>query len=118
MATNKPQQQTPQQGQQPPPVAESEFHSELSRLRELAGISEDASCGATGAGAIAMAPSSMGKVKRRQPVDEVQAKEYTPGPQKTVVGDTKPNQASGELSATLAANGKKTASRINNGFKR
>lgn len=91
---------------------------ELSRLRQLAGIAEDASCGASGAGSIAVAPTSMGKVKRRQPVEEVQAKEYKPTVAKTVVGDTKPNQASGELSSTLAANGKKTASRINNGFKK
>jgi len=110
-ATVQPNQQVSQQvGQQ---MAE-----ELSRLRQLAGIAEDASCGASGAGGIATAPMPMGKVKRRQPVEEVQAKEYTPTVAKTVVGDTKPSQASGELSSTLAANGKKTASRINNGFKK
>lgn len=94
--------------------------TELKRMVELAGISENCSAGATGAGAIAIAPASMGKVKRRQETDEAAPpKEYTPKePAKTIVGDTKPHQASGELSANLAARGKKTASRINNGFKR
>ena len=93
---------------------------DLARMRYLAGIKEDASCGATGAGSIAIAPAAMGKVKKRQSVEESPpAKEYTPKrPAETIVGDTKPNQASGELSANLAARGKKTASRINNGFKK
>lgn len=92
---------------------------ELARMRKLAGIKENASCGATGAGSIAIAPAAMGKINRRQPTDEKLKKEYTPKESaKTIVGDTKPNQASGELSATLAANGKKTASRRNNGLKR
>lgn len=104
----------PNQAQQP----NQQMSEELKRMRQLAGIAEDASCGASGAGGIAVAPMPMGKVKRRQAVDEVQAKEYTPTVAKTVAGDTKPFQASGELSATLAANGKKTASRTNNGIKR
>ena len=91
---------------------------ELARMKQLAGIVEDGSCGGTSAGAIAVAPMAMGSVKRRQPTDEKLKKEYTPDVAKTVVGDTKPNQASGELSSSLAANGKKTASRSNNGFKR
>lgn len=92
---------------------------ELQRLRKLAGISENCSAGATGAGAIAIAPAPMGKVKRRQETSEQAPVEYTPKEApKTIVGDTKPNQASGKLSADLAARGKKTASRINNGRKR
>ena len=80
---------------------------------------EDCSGGATGAGAVAIAPTSMGRVKRRQETTESPKKEYTPkAAAKTIVGDTKPSQASGELSATLAANGRKTASRTNNGFKK
>lgn len=93
--------------------------ADLQRLQELAGISENCSGGATGAGAIAIAPASMGKIKRREPTEETLKKEYVPKEAaKTIVGDTKPNQASGQLSATLAANGSKTASRINNGRKR
>lgn len=92
---------------------------DLARMRKLAGIKENASCGATGAGSIAVAPAAMGKVNKRQPTDEQLKKEYTPKEAaKTIVGDTKPGQASGELSATLAANGRKTASRNNNGFKK
>jgi len=111
----QPGQQTVQPGQQPT----AEDISDLARLRELAGIKEDCSGGATGAGAIAVAPVAIGKVKRRQPTEEQIKKEYTPKEAaKTIVGDTKPNQASGELSANLAVRGKKTASRTNNGFKR
>jgi hypothetical protein len=88
------------------------------RLRELAGIKEDASCGATGAGAVAVAPAAMGKVKRRG-VEEAPKKEYTrTAPPKTIVGDTKPFQASGELSATNAARGIPTATRKRNGLKK
>jgi hypothetical protein len=97
------------------PVAEDE---ELNRMKKLAGIKENASCGATAAGSIASAPTSTGSVKRRQPTYE-QPKEYTPKEApKTIVGDTKPGQASGELSSNLAVRGKKTASRTNNGFKK
>lgn len=112
-------QQNPQQPQQQATQQQIKVAEELARMKELAGIAENCSGGATGAGAIAIAPASMGKVKRRQPTEEEVKKEYTPKhAAKTIVGDTKPNQASGELSATLAANGKKTASRRNNGFKR
>ena len=97
----------------------AEDASQLSRLRELAGIREDASCGATGAGAIAVAPAAMGKLKRRQPTEEQLKQEYTQTePAKTIIGDTKPAQATGALSANLAASGKKSAGRTNNGFKR
>lgn len=93
--------------------------NDLQRLKELAGIAENCSAGATGAGAVAIAPVPMGRMKKREPTEETLKKEYTPREAaKTVIGDTKPNQASGELSATLAANGRKTASRINNGIKR
>lgn len=102
-------------GQMPQLTAEEK---DLSRMKHLAGIVEDGSCGGTGAGAIAIAPTSMGTIKRRQPTNE-QPKEYTPKEApKTIVGDTKPAQASGELSANLAARGKKAAGRTNNGFKR
>jgi hypothetical protein len=98
---------------------QQQMAEDLKRIKHLAGIKEDASCGATGAGAIAIAPAAMGKVKKRQAVEEAPPKEYTPKrPAETIAGDTKPGQASGELSANLAVRGKKTASRINNGFKR
>lgn len=91
----------------------------LQRLRELAGIAENCSAGASGAGAIAIAPTGLGKMQKRQQTDERLKKEYVRDePARSIVGDTKPSQASGELSATLAANGKKTASRINNGQRR
>lgn len=94
-------------------------NNDLQRLKELAGISENCSGGATGAGAIAIAPAPMGRIKKREQTEETLNKEYTPREAaKTIIGDTKPNQASGQLSATLAANGSKTAKRINNGMKR
>ncbi len=90
--------------------------TDLQRLQELAGIKED---GGTSAGSVAVFPAPLGRLKKRESTEEALKKEYTPRePAKTIVGDTKPLQASGELSATLAANGKKTASRTNNGFKR
>lgn len=91
---------------------------EISRMRQLAGIAEDSSGGASCAGGIAIAPTVMGGMKKRSQVEEGPSEEYTPGVAKTVAGDTKPNQATGRLSANLAARGKKTASRINNGFKK
>lgn len=91
---------------------------EIARMRHLAGIAEDASGGASCAGGIAVAPTAMGNAKRRTATEEAPAVEYTPKVAKTVAGDTKPNQASGKLSADLAARGKKTASRTNNGFKK
>jgi hypothetical protein len=115
-----------QQGTQPNQPAQQQTtqttteDADLIRLKELAGIRENCSAGATGAGAIAIAPAAMGKVKRRQETDEAMLKkEYTPKESaKTIIGDTKPNQASGQLSANLAATGIKTASRSNNGRKR
>jgi hypothetical protein len=91
----------------------------LNRMRQLAGIQETCSAGATGAGAIAVAPTTMGTIKRRvSPVAELKT-EYTPKePAKTVVGDTKPNQATGKLSADLAASGKPAAGRTNVGRRR
>lgn len=94
-------------------------NNDIQRLKELAGISENCSAGATGAGAIAIVPAQSGNIKRRQSTDETLRTEYTPaGPPKTIVGDTKPSQASGKLSSTLAANKKPTASRKNNGFRK
>lgn len=91
----------------------------LARMLQLAGIQENCSGGATGAGAIAIAPAAMGKIKKRQYPEESLQTEYTPkGPAKTIAGDTKPAQASGKLSADLAASGKASAGRINNGRKR
>lgn len=102
-----------------PPTQESEDNNQLARLRELAGIRENCSGGATGAGSIAGAAMPMGQVKKRQPAEEALTTEYTPkSSAKTIVGDTKPAQASGKLSADLAASGKVSASRINNGKKR
>lgn len=98
---------------------QTQEESQIRRLRELAGIKEMCSGGATGAGAIAIAPAAVGSVKRRQPTDEKLSKEYTrKEAPKTIIGDTKPSQASGELSANLAASGKKSAGRTNNGFKK
>ena len=91
----------------------------LARMRQLAGIGEDASGGASCAGAIASAPTSNGMLARRNPVESAPKKEYVPKrAAQTVIGDTKPGQAMGELSANLAASDRKTASRSNNGFKR
>lgn len=113
-----PQGQTQPQ-QQPQQNIQTQEDKHLMRLKELAGIRENASCGASSAGSIAIAPAPMGKMKRRQETDEAALKkEYTPTVAKTVVGDTKPSQASGALSANLAASGKKSAGRINNGKKR
>lgn len=89
---------------------------ELARMRQLAGIKENCSAGATGAGAIAVAPAAMGTMKRREPTDEERKVEYTrTEPVKSIIGDTKPQQASGKLSADLAASGMKSAGRTNNG---
>lgn len=92
----------------------------IERILALAGLQENCSAGATGAGAIAIAPAAMGKVKKRSQATEGSLKsEYTrKEPAKSIIGDTKPNQASGKLSADLAASGKKTASRSNNGLKK
>jgi len=103
-------------GQQPA----TEDAQAIARMRKLAGIKEDASCGATGAGAIAVAPAAMGKVKRRtDPVEESPSLEHPVAGRKTIVGATGPQaSAIGRLSANNAARGKKTASRTNNGIKK
>jgi len=93
--------------------------AELARMLQLAGIQENSGAGATGAGAIAMSAAPLGKIKKREPAEEALKPEYTPKkPAETIIGDTKPNQASGKLSADLAASGRKAAGRINNGRKR
>lgn len=112
-----------QQGQQPAQQNQSQNtvqeDKDIIRLKELAGISENCSAGATGAGAIAIAPVSAGKMQKRQKTDEEHKVEYKPkGPAKSIIGDTKPNQATGKLSADLVANGKKSASRANAGMKK
>jgi hypothetical protein len=100
-------------------LQQQQMAEDIKRMRQLAGIAEDASGGCTGAGSVGGGiPVELGSPKRRQPVEEGPSEEYTPGVAKTVAGDTKPNQASGRLSANLAARGKKTASRTNNGFKK
>jgi hypothetical protein len=95
------------------------MEEELNRMRQLAGIQETCSAGATGAGAIATAPMSMGTIKRRpQAIGELNT-EYRPKEAaKTIIGDTKPNQATGKLSADLAATGKPAAGRTNVGRRR
>jgi hypothetical protein len=85
---------------------------ELTRMKTLAGITETASCGGTSAGAIATAPASMG-VKRREKTDE-----EIPTMPKTIVGDTKPNQASSKLSNDLVKRKLKSAGRKDNGIQR
>lgn len=105
-------------------VVQANEDKDLIRLRELAGLNnirENCSAGATGAGAIAIAPTGAGNKKpmKREYTQEARPVEYTPKePAKTIIGDTKPNQATGKLSADLAARGQKTASRTNNGFKK
>lgn len=98
---------------------QSQMAEDIARMRKLAGISEDASCGATGAGGIASAPATMGKMHKRKDVDESPSLEHPVCGNKTVVGATGPQASSiGRLSANLAARNKKTASRTNNGFKK
>ena len=120
MASGQANQQTPAPQQpalgQPTKTMEEQ---ELSRLLELAGIMETCSAGATGAGSIASAPAAMGTIRRRPEPEGKLKKEYKQTrPAQTIVGDTKPNQASGQLSANLAATGKVSASRTNNGRKK
>lgn len=104
-------------------VVQATEDTELVRLKELAGlgnIRENCSAGATGASSIAIAPTGFGKKPiKREYTQEAKPVEYVPKEAaKTIVGDTKPNQASGKLSADLAARGQKSAGRTNNGFKR
>ena len=101
---------------------EPKIIEELMRLKQLAGISETCSAGASGAGSVAVGVVEMGKgnvIRRQTNSEKKYSREYTPeSAPKTIVGDTKPNQASGELSTKLVQKGKKTASRKNNGFKK
>ena len=91
--------------------------SDILRLQNLAGITEMGSSGAVGAGSVASVASPLGKVKRRSVTNEGPGANLA-GMPKTIVGDTKPWQAIGELSSTLAKSGKKTASRNKNGMRR
>lgn len=117
--------QLPANGTQPgtatsgAPVTTTTEDAGIKRMRQLAGIRENASAGATGAGSIAVAPAAMGQMQKRQHTDEERKVEYTrTEPAKSIIGDTKPFQASGKLSADLSANGMKSAGRANNGMKR
>ena len=90
----------------------SEDDAELTRILELAGISEMASAGASCAGAIAAGPSGMGTTRKRSQESVTLDSEHNRDtPYKSIIGDTKPAQASGQLSANLAASGKPTARR-------
>lgn len=110
--------QQPQQGQQMQGMRE-----ELSRLKQLAGISEDGSsggctAGATSAGNVASSPAAFMKPKRRSEVDESPSLEHPEVNGKELAPGVKPNAASGRLSANLAAKNMKTASRSKNGLRR
>ncbi len=101
-----------------PGQEQTEESSMLQRLRELAGIGEDCSSGATGAGSIATAPISMGKMKKRPPVEESPSLEHPVAGRKTVVGATGPQaSAIGKLSANNAVRGNPTPFRKKNGLK-
>ncbi len=109
-----PAMQPPQTGNPSGPVQPPELDAngnpiipdDIQRLKELAGIGEESSGGSTSAGNFAVPEASLKKEYVRR------------APAKTIIGDTKPFQASGELSANLAATGKPSAGRTNNGFKR
>lgn len=92
---------------------------ELLRLRELAGIKEDASGGASCAGAMgASTPvplSGSNMIKRKKvEVEESPSLEHPIVGRKSIHGDDS-HTASGKLSANNVMRGKKTASRKNNG---
>jgi hypothetical protein len=91
--------------------------AQLTRLKELAGIKENCSAGATGAGAIAIAPAAMGGVKKRvDPVEESPSLEHEVAGTKSIIGATGPQASQiGKLSANLAATNEKTAKRVRNG---
>lgn len=89
-----------------------EDEAELTRILELAGISEMSSAGSSCAGAIATGPTSMGATRKRsQESVSLDNEHKRETPYKSIIGDTKPAQASGQLSANLAASGKPTARR-------
>ena len=111
---NSTAQSTPQSN-----ALQQQMSEELSRMKQLAGIAEDASGGASCAGGMAAStPQPMGTIKRRTEVDEGPSLEHPETGKKLVAGDQRTGQASGRLSANLAVRGKKTASRTNNGFKK
>ena len=86
---------------------EDEDNAGLQRMLELAGIYE-----MTSAGCIAAAPTPLGGVRKRSEESVTLDKEHQrEKPYQSIVGDTKPSQSSGELSANLAASGKPTANR-------
>lgn len=91
--------------------ADDQDDEQLGRILELAGIKEMSSAGATSAGAIAAAPAPVGKTRRRTEETALRSEHTRKTPYETVIGDTKPAQASGQLSANLAASGKPTANR-------
>ena len=89
-----------------------EDEAELTRILELAGISEMSSAGSSCAGAIATGPTAMGATRKRsQESVSLDNEHKRETPYKSIIGDTKPAQASGQLSANLAASGKPTARR-------
>jgi len=103
-----------------PGQQQTEEEQMLQRLRELAGIGEDCSGGATGAGSVAVGATAMGGMKRRTPpVEESPSLEHPVAGRKTVVGATGP-QASAvhKLSANNAVRGAPTPFRKNNGLKK
>jgi len=93
-------------------MSSKDFNSaELSRITELAGITETASCGATGAGAIAAIAKPMGStIQRRKPAEEAG--------NKSIQGQIDPHAASSELSRRLADKKLKTTGRQNNGVRK
>lgn len=94
---------------------EAMLGEEISIIKRLAGLGEMCSAGATGVGGIT---TSIPAKRKKTEEGTALKKEYSrTSPAKTIIGDTKPAQASGELSANLAASGKKTASRPNNGLR-
>lgn len=114
MATNKPG--------APTTAPTTESKEELLRLRKLAGITETCTPGASSAANMSVGVVEMGDgntIRRQTNSEKRYTKQYTPeSAPKTIIGDTKPNQASGELSARLVKRGLPTATRKNNGFKR
>ena len=102
---------------QPPQQTEEE--AELVRMRKLAGIGENCSGGATGAGAIAIAPASMGMKRREPPVEESPSLEHPVAGRKSIVGATGPQaSAIGKLSANNSVRGNPTPFRKRNGLKK
>lgn len=99
-------------------VQQDTVSEDIARIKQLAGISEDASAGAVSSGSIATSTHPFtGVVSRKRTEEAALKREHVRStPSKSIIGDTKPNQASGELSANLAASGKRTTRRKNNGL--